>query len=167
MQKLDGILKEVIVQVLVKVQQELKWDFFGIDHFLDWEVAVVAVSIKMVSLDNSWTIPSREEEVVSIASWLPSVLVNNLFTVVVNEVDRSFLNLTFLMSESMENRDSIHAKAVNELVIVAKSISFNIKFEFSLPDSGNIIALSGINNIVVVDNSILVLALVFVIHLIG
>jgi hypothetical protein len=67
----------------------------------------------------------------------------------------------------MENWDSIHAKAINLLVIVAKSISLNIQSKLNLSDSSYIIALSSINNIVVVDNSIFVLTLVFMVHFIG
>ena len=53
MQKFDGILKHIIIEIFVEMEQEGHADFLGINYFLDSDCAVFAISVSMVSLNNS------------------------------------------------------------------------------------------------------------------
>ena len=52
MQQFDGILKKVIVEVLVEVEQEVHADLFGVHQLLDSHCAVLNVSVGVIGLHN-------------------------------------------------------------------------------------------------------------------
>ena len=139
-------------------------NFFGIYHLLCCYRTILAISIHMESFNNHRSIPSWEEEVVSPRSCLPGLPVDDFLSLVLNIVDRSCLNLTFFVSESMEDRDTIHTIARSQLIVVAEAIRFNIKGKFHLSDGSFIISEGGINVVDVVIDSILIFTLFFVIH---
>ena len=50
MQKFDGILEEVIVEVLVKMEQEVHTDLLGIHQLLNSNSALLDVAVGVVAL---------------------------------------------------------------------------------------------------------------------
>jgi hypothetical protein len=64
MQKFDGILEEVIVEVLVKMEQEVHADLLGIHQLLNSHSALLDVAVGVVALHHGRAVPAREKEVV-------------------------------------------------------------------------------------------------------
>jgi len=84
----------------------------------------------------------------------------------VDIVDWSGLNLPFFMSESMEDRHASNSEAIGQLVIIAKSIGFDIKSVLCFSDGSLVVSKSGIYDVIVVVNSIFVFAFLLMVHLV-
>ena len=167
MKELDCILEQIIIKVFVEMQQEMHWDFLGVNHLLGGEGTVFTVSVEMVGFDHGWAVPGGEVEMIGIASWLPGLPVNDLFGFVIDVVDWGGLHLSFLMSEGVEDRDAADGEAVSQLVVVAEAVGFNVEGVLGFSDGGLVIAKGGINNVIIVENAIFIFAFFLVIHLVG
>ena len=167
MEELNCILKEIIIKIFMEMQKEMHGDFLRVNHLLHGENTILTVSVEMVCLDHSWAIPGWVEEVVGIAGWFPGISVDDLLTLIMDIVDWSFQDLSFLVSECMENRHPTQAEAVGKLIIEGESVSLKAKIKLSFPDGSLVLSKSGIDDIIVVDDTIFVLALVLMVILVG
>ena len=92
---------------------------------------------------------------------------NDLFSFIVDIVDWGCLDLAFFVPEGVEDRDAIDSVATCQLIVVHEAIRLDLKMELALPDGGFVISCGCIDDVNVVEDSILVFALLFVLELVG
>ena len=92
---------------------------------------------------------------------------NDLLGFIVDIVDWSGLNLTFFVSECVEDRDAIESIATSQLIVVHETIRLDLKSELCLSDCSFIISCGCIDDIYVIEDSILILAFLFLLELVG
>ena len=149
------------------MEHEIHADLPGINQLLDCYGAILAVSISVVGLYDGRSVPSREEEIVSVTAGLPFLGSYNLLSLILNIIDGGLLDLSIFVPEGMEDRDISQSEAVGELVIVTETIRFNFEGELGLSDGGIFISHGGVNDVVVIVDTVLIFTLVFVITFIG
>ncbi len=142
-------------------------DFPVVDDLLSRNQDILAVSVLVDRLDNAGGIPGREEEVGVVADAFPFALVDDLLGVVVDVVDGSDLDLAFYVPEGVEDGHVAHSEAIDHLIVVHEPVLLFIEDELGLPHGGLIFAHGGVDDIVVVVDSILVQTFLLVLELVG
>ena len=85
----------------------------------------------------------------------------------VDVVDWGGLHLSLLMSECVEDRDTADGEAVGQLVVVAEAVGFNVEGVLGFSEGGLVVAKGGINNVIIIENAVFILAFFLVVHFVG
>ena len=78
MEQINGILQQVVIEILVEVQQEVQTDLLVVHDLVDHHRQLRTVPVAVLGLHHHVAVPGREEEVDTIATALPSLSPHDL-----------------------------------------------------------------------------------------
>lgn len=152
-QEVDGVGEQVIVEIFIEMQHEVQTDLAGVHHLLSGHANSSHISILVEPLNDRSGVEARDEEV-DVASGLPGFLGDDLLSLVADVINGSGQGLACLVPEGVEDGDGSHVEILDELVVPGEAILGVLEPELSLTHG----ALIDIDNVVVVDDTIGILA---------
>ena len=164
MEQLDRILKQVIIEILVHVQQEVHADLLGLNDLLDVDGGLLDVSHVEGGLHQSGGVPAGQEVVVVVDDALPAFSLDDLLGLVVHVVNGGVLYLALNVPEGVEHGHIAHSEATGELVVVAEPVLLDVEHVLGLTDGGLVVSQRGVDDVVVVMDPVLVLCLLLVLR---
>ena len=145
-EEVDGVLEQVVVEVLIQMEQEVEGNFLGVEYLLGHDGKLINLSVFELPLDQGGIVEPRHEVLCPVAT-LPLVLRYYLLGLIIDEIDGSELGLAVGEVEGAEHGDRPEVEVVEQVVVVLL-----IKEKVGLPDG---LGLS-VNDKVVVGDSLLV-----------
>ena len=145
-EEVDGVLEQVVVEVLIQMEQEVEGNFLGVEYLLGHDGKLINLSVFELPLDQGGIVEPRHEVLCPVAT-LPLVLRYYLLGLIIDEIDGSELGLAVGEVEGAEHGDRPKVEVVEQVVVVLL-----IKEKLGLPDG---LGLS-VNDKVVVGDSLLV-----------
>ena len=147
-EEVDGVLEQVVVEVLIQMEQEVEGNFLGVEYLLGHDGKLINLAVFELPLDQGGIVEARHEVLCPVAT-LPLVLRYYLLGLIIDEIDGSELGLAVGEVEGAEHGERLrHAAPEGEQVVVV----LLIKEKVGLPDG---LGLS-VNDKVVVGDSLLV-----------
>ena len=145
-EEVDGVLEQVVVEVLIQMEQEVEGNFLGVEYLLGHDGKLINLAVFELPLDQGGIVEPRHEVLCPVAT-LPLVLRYYLLGLIIDEIDGSELGLAVGEVEGAEHGDRPEVEVVEQVVVVLL-----IKEKVGLPDG---LGLS-VNDKVVVGDSLLV-----------
>ena len=85
-EEVDGVLEQVVVEVLIQMEQEVEGNFLGVEYLLGHDGKLINLAVFELPLDQGGIVEARHEVLCPVAT-LPLVLRYYLLGLIIDEID--------------------------------------------------------------------------------
>ena len=158
MHEVNGILQQIVIKILVQVQQEVQTNFLGvayklfIGHFHFFYIAVCILNPNYTCIFKHWF------KELYIRTRLPSLLSNNFFSLIVDEINRRIYFFSLWKVKCKKYRQLAQINSFEQVIIPRKACWYILEPEVAFSQCTHLL----IENVDIIDNSSLVYGVNFI-----